>query len=341
MKSLITTIAILAFFLVSCKQETYYSIPPSYSINTRVQPEDCGSIIVSPSSTTYDAGERLSLSATPKAGYRFAGWSGTISSLDNPVSIFVYRNHEIVANFEKILKPNLSGLDDYELVWHDEFDEDTIDEQIWSLILAQGQPNDDVKYSSSSKHLFESDGSLHITAAIEEGDQIPTSSIIISKKAWTKGYFEGRVRIPSGKGTWPAFWLAPFAADWPLSGEIDILEAVGFSPDYTHHNIWCSKYRNNEYMVDYYLPDAQDRYHIYAAEVTDEYVKIYVDNTNVLTYSNDGEGNIETWPYSKYAQKVIINLCWGGEWAGCEGLDFSCLPATMDVDYVRVFQRKP
>ena len=92
-------------------------------------------------------------------------------------------------------------------------------------------------------------------------------------------------------------------------------------------------------MVDYYLPSAQNNYHIYAAEVTDSYVKIYVDNVNVLTYLNDGANDLNTWPYSHFAQKVIIDLCWGGEWAGSQGLDFSCLPATLEVDYVRVFQK--
>ena len=105
---------------------------------------------------------------------------------------------------------------------NDEFEGTELDISQWSTALAYGKPNNDLRYSSESKYLYVADGSLHISTIQNPGESIPTSSIIISKEEWTKGYFEARVKIPSGKGTWPAFWLAPFAADWPLSGEIDI-----------------------------------------------------------------------------------------------------------------------
>ncbi len=47
-----------------------------------------------------------------------------------------------------------------------------------------------------------------------------------------------------------------------------------------------------------------------------------------------------TWPFNR-AFYLILNLAWGGDWGGAQGIDESCLPATMEVDYVRVFQKIP
>ena len=45
------------------------------------------------------------------------------------------------------------------------------------------------------------------------------------------------------------------------------------------------------------------------------------------------------WPFH-YAFYPILNLAWGGDWGGRNGVDESALPVTMKVDYVRVFQKK-
>ena len=65
---------------------------------------------------------------------------------------------------------------------------------------------------------------------------------------------------------------------------------------------------------------------------------IYVDGKMLLSFSNDRKGDARTWPFNK-AFYVILNLAWGGDWGGAQGVDEGCLPATMEVDYVRVFQK--
>lgn len=58
-----------------------------------------------------------------------------------------------------------------------------------------------------------------------------------------------------------------------------------------------------------------------------------------LTFKNDGKGNYDTWPFNDPFY-LKLNLAWGGDWGGAMGVDESCLPATYEIDYVRVFQKQ-
>lgn len=64
----------------------------------------------------------------------------------------------------------------------------------------------------------------------------------------------------------------------------------------------------------------------------------YVDGQKILSYRNDGTGR-DAWPFDQPFY-IILNLAWGGQWGGQKGVDNSLLPLTMEVDYVRVFQKR-
>jgi hypothetical protein len=64
-----------------------------------------------------------------------------------------------------------------------------------------------------------------------------------------------------------------------------------------------------------------------------------VDNELYFEFLNDHEGNKDTWPFNKPFY-LKLNLAWGGNWGGYEGIDESCLPAVYEIDYVRVYQKK-
>jgi len=76
-------------------------------------------------------------------------------------------------------------------------------------------------------------------------------------------------------------------------------------------------------------------------EWTADYMQFYVDGSTsgCLRFENDKKGNNDTWPFNK-AFYITLNLAWGGSWGGMNGVDESALPCTMQVDYVRVFQKK-
>ncbi|MFB0973977.1 MAG: glycoside hydrolase family 16 protein, partial [Bacteroidales bacterium] len=88
-----------------------------------------------------------------------------------------------------------------------------------------------------------------------------------------------------------------------------------------------------------YLEGAQTGFHVYAHERTKEYIKTYVDGVALFQFNNDGTGNYDTWPFLNPFY-LKLNLAWGGDWGGAQGVDESFLPATYEVDYVRVFQKK-
>ena len=93
MKKLIALASIIISFLVSCKQEVYYSIA------TKVQPNGTGSIAVSPSSDQIQEGASVTFTAKPNGEYAFTGWSGSLSGTENPKTVTVSSNLNVVANF--------------------------------------------------------------------------------------------------------------------------------------------------------------------------------------------------------------------------------------------------
>ena len=246
-----------------------------------------------------------------------------------------------VTVLEKI-KPSLNGLENYKLIWNDEFDySGAPDANIWERqIYRKGAVNNEEQaYVNSAKSATVSNGVLGITAYLEQGQV--KSARFHSRQLFQHAYYEAMIKIPKGKGVWPAFWLMGIDAkygQWPLCGEVDILEAVGHMPEMVHSNVWSQKYSNNEYMVDYFLPTSRDEFHIYAAEVTSEYVRIYVDNRLVNELTNNHKG-VEYYPYNSYKYTVVLNFAFGGDFGGAEGVDYNCLPATFEVDYVRVFSK--
>ena len=161
---------------------------------------------------------------------------------------------------------------------------------------------------------------------------------------WKYGYIEAKIKLPKGKGTWPAFWMMPCNVDWanegwPKCGEIDIMEEVGCVPNEVSSSLHAEGHvhtNNTQVTHAMTIENAEGEYHIYAIEWTKEYIRTYVDGKEQLNYESDG--TIRNYPYDK-PYYIILNLAWGGSWGGMWGVDESALPVTMMVDYVRVFQK--
>ena len=157
------------------------------------------------------------------------------------------------------------------------------------------------------------------------------------------GYIEARIRLPKGKGTWPAWWMMPVnGGRWPSCGEIDIMEEVGVDANDVSSSIHCAAYNHpakTQKTHHLYCEGAEDSFHVYALEWTEDYIRTYVDGKVQLYFENDHLGNNDTWPFNK-AFYPILNVAWGGDWGGYKGVDESALPLTMEVDYVRVWQKE-
>ncbi|MCM1151810.1 MAG: family 16 glycosylhydrolase [Alistipes sp.] len=238
----------------------------------------------------------------------------------------------------------------YRLVWADEFNASgeslpSVD-RWWYETGDGGWGNHELQdYVSGGQYQGEklalvSNGTLKIIAKKIDGKV--RSVRMNTLEGWTYGYFEARLKLCSGKGTWPAFWMMPKNfKTWPGDGEIDIMEEVGYNPNYVSSSIHCNAYNHSigtQKTHELLLPTAQEEFHTYAVEWTEEMLIFYFDGEEHFRFVNDKKGNYDTWPfYNPFYLK--LNLAWGGDWGGAQGIDESCLPATYEVDYVRVFKK--
>ena len=259
-------------------------------------------------------------------------------------------------------KPAYNAPDGYSLVWHDEFDGNYgYAPNVDGLPRTELNPDDwthEVKNSGWVNHELQNyvnhktpegrlvtelrDGKLRITAHKENGKVYSGRVYAKVKSGWTYGYIEASIKLPKGKGTWPAFWMMPVNfRSWPADGEIDIMEEVGYHPDYVSSSLHANAHvHSNGTQVTHEMKcdGAEGEFHTYAILWTAKNITTYVDGKVQLSYDNRGLGR-DDWPYDDPFY-VIFNLAWGGDWGGAQGVDESALPATMEVDYVRVFQKK-
>ena len=238
----------------------------------------------------------------------------------------------------------------WQLVWSDEFEESNIDMSKWSYDVGTGNwgwGNGEAQYyTNNSNNSFIEDGKLIIRAMLQNyGGANYTSARMVTKNQgdWTYGKFIVRAKIPAGVGTWPAIWMLPtdeMYGGWPYSGEIDIMEAVGFDHGTIHANAHCETYNwwNGIPPIggDLFVNDFDTEFHDYIIEWDENNIKWYVDDTQYYIYTNNNQGSA-TWPFDQDFH-LLLNIAIGGTWGGQEGIDDSIFPVQMEVDYVRVYQ---
>ena len=240
-------------------------------------------------------------------------------------------------------------LEGYHLVWHDEFSEGTeLNPSDWRHeVKNSGWVNHElqnyVNHKSPNGTLVTEivDGKLHINCFKENGKVYSGRVYAKQGTGWKYGYVEAKIKLPSGKGTWPAFWMMPVNfTSWPHDGEIDIMEEVGYHKDYVSSSLHADGHvhsNGTQVTKEVYCKGAEGEFHIYGMEWTPDYFQFYVDGNKTLYYKNPGTG-VRDWPYDAPFY-VILNLAWGGDWGGNQGVDESKLPVTMEVDWVRVWQK--
>ena len=243
----------------------------------------------------------------------------------------------------------------YALVWADEFNGGPSLGKDW---VAENWPagyvnNELQTYTSKpvdgKSTLVVADGFLNINCFKAADGKIYSGRVnACPNTGWLYGYFEARINLPSGKGTWPAFWMMPCNVDWttngwPKCGEIDIMEEVGANPNYVSSSLHTENYnhtKGTQKTHEMYLPGAEGSFHVYAVEWTEDEIVTYVDGKVQLRASRASMGTDHaSWPFH-YAFYPILNLAWGGDWGGYKGVDDNALPVTMKIDYVRIFQKK-
>ena len=246
---------------------------------------------------------------------------------------------------------------DYRLVWADEFDKAGLpDPKKWAYDThanKQGWYNNELQYYSGPRRenarvekgvlVIEARKERRASEADYGGQEYSSARLLTQGKAdWTYGYFEIRARLPCGKGIWPAIWtLGSAGGGWPLNGEIDIMEHVGWDPGRVHGNIHTKAYNHVQHTQKgawTMVPTTCQAFHDYQLLWTPERIVIGVDGKGYMAFANDAKGNKEAWPFDA-PQYLILNIAVGG-WGGVQGVEASSFPGKMEVDYVRVWQKR-
>jgi len=259
----------------------------------------------------------------------------------------------ITQNFDQksFESDDITAPEGYKLVWHDEFDEESLSSDWTYEVQNSGWVNNELqnyrKGEIDGKNTVETNNGILNINCFKGSDGKIYSGRIKAKEStgWQYGYIEARIKLPKGKGTWPAFWMMPCNVDWknegwPKCGEIDIMEEVGANPNYVSSSLHAEGHVHtlgNQVTHEMLCIGAEDDFHVYTIEWTKEKIVTYVDGKLQLSYSSDG--TVKNYPYDKPFY-IILNLAWGGDWGGYKGIDENALPTTMQIDYVRVFQKK-
>ena len=233
-------------------------------------------------------------------------------------------------------------------IWMDEFDNgNKPDTAKWDYdIGGHGWGNGELQYYTEGENVTIENGFLSIIAKKENhsSGRFYTSTRLVSRNKgdWLYGRIEIRARLPGGRGTWPAIWMLPTDMNyggWPKSGEIDVMEHVGFDPNNVHFTIHTESYNHilgTQKGGNKIIPTALDSFHVYRADWTPYGLRGYFDDVKVFDFVNQGMG-YPTWPFDKRFH-LLINIAVGGSWGGQQGVDDSVFPATLQIDYVKVYK---
>ncbi|AXQ53605.1 hydrolase [Streptomyces sp. SCA2-2] len=222
----------------------------------------------------------------------------------------------------------------------------------WQLETGDNVNNHESQYytSGADNAALDGNGNLVITARKENprdyqcwyGRCEYTSARLNTAERFNAeyGHVETRLKVPRGQGMWPAFWMlgADFGqVGWPASGEIDIMENVGFEPSTVHGTLHGPGYSGgNGIGAGYTLPGGEqfaDGFHTFAVDWAPDRISWSVDGQVYQTRTPADTGG-NPWVFNK-PFFLILNLAVGGDWPGPPDGN-TTFPQELVVDYVRV-----
>ena len=266
--------------------------------------------------------------------------------------------HQILLTIIAVAVFFAEGYGAYQLVWSDEFDGSSLKTSNWTIDTGNGCPglcgwgNNELQYYRS-QNVSVSGGYLILEARQQayEGSAYTSGKIHSrNKQDFLYGKVEARMKIPTGGGMWPAFWMMPTDSvygGWALSGEIDIMEAKNQTDSIGGAIHFGGGWPANASLSGSYSPGGVNfsaAFHVYTVEWEPDAIRWYVDGvlystkTSSQWYSDAAPSN----PRAPFDQEfyILINAAVGGNYTGCTSSD--CVTATFpqqfQVDWVRVYQ---
>jgi len=241
------------------------------------------------------------------------------------------------------------------LVWEDNFEGSSLDTNFWNIYVGNGCPelcgfgNHELQYyKSDSSNLVVKNGHLIITALYDSISKLFSSAKITTnhKIDFKNGYLEVVAKLPNAVGTWPAIWLLPSLdrnLNWPLDGEIDIMENVGYDSCKILGSIHTKAYNHTIYTQksdSILISTAHQDFHTYSLNWTDSILEWYVDSNLYNSIKRKSTDREEQWPFNKPFH-LIINQAVGGDWGGRKGVDTTSFPQSLIIKRVKLYNKKP
>ncbi len=287
-------------------------------------------------------------------------------------------NKDLIYDKEELIASNLEGekqdiknlslateYEGWELIWSEEFDGKVLDQTIWTAETGF-QRNRELQWYNGFNNLTCENGVLKIIGKIERlinpnYDQGSsdwrknrryaefTSSSISTKNSnsWLYGRFEIRAKIPTAKGSWPAIWLLGTNKEWPLNGEIDIMEyylkdnipSILANAAWGTNERWVAKWNTSIHKFSNFIesdPEWEQKFHLWRMDWDKDYIRIYLDG--YLLNEIDLKETINPDGYNPFhhPQYIILNLAIGSN-GGIPDKDQ--FPLIYEIDYIRIYQR--
>jgi beta-glucanase (GH16 family) len=254
----------------------------------------------------------------------------------------------------KNMKNGNNGTSEWQLVWADEFDGESLNAENWNRqVVRAGRFNDEwQRYTDSEENAFVKDGIL-VLKAIHESDEHGVDQYTSArlntagKQSFKYGKIAARIKLPDGEGIWPAFWMLGTNINenggdtpWPQSGEIDILELYGSKdPATIEANIHYADENDEHTMMgaeDYTLAEGafSDNFHVFELEWSADSLKWLVDDNQYASTPITDEVLSEF--HNDFF--ILLNIAVGGTWAGRPD-DTTPFPVEMHVDWIRYYQK--
>jgi beta-glucanase (GH16 family) len=233
----------------------------------------------------------------------------------------------------------------WNLVWSDEFNGSTIDPGNWTYDLGgNGWGNSEFEtYTNRPENARVENGMLIIEAHQDQNASYGFTSARLKTQGLQQflyGRVEARMKLPYGQGIWPAFWMLGNNGGWPQSGEMDIMEYIGKTPDTIYQTVHGPGYSGAKGIGTHYVlstDSLKNDFHVYALEWQPNEIRWYVDDQQVFEVTPTQIPAGTQWVFD-HPFFIILNLAVGGGWPGYPDAT-TIFPQQLQVDYVRVYQQ--
>lgn len=265
-------------------------------------------------------------------------------------------NGQVVTCNVEVQDSTIVTYGDYKLVWEEQFEGNALNMSNWNYEQGgAGWGNNELQYYTDKNDNVRVENGVLIIEAKKESYQTNnyTSARITTKNKakFRYGKVEASISLPSGCGTWPAFWMMPnnsVYGTWPSSGEIDIMEHIGSDPTMISHALHTrNAYGAAGWHKRVYLENVENHFHTYSIEWEDNYggkgkdaILFYVDGVlSDIKYQQQYNSTYQDWPFDQEFF-IILNVAIGGNLGGSVDDSIFNSPIQMKVDWIRVYQRE-